>query len=253
MLDGCWKFLWDNKFQAAIWDFCDFIVSSRTRSFTVKTNESCRNSRAHSIPSLEGKKNVLFNVHWKCIKWERKKNFWLTGSTNGVSIQLCHKWNDFCLFGTGSGVLDCDCWINFLKNGNGLRFSELQLVSFANQYVPSPQNNIIVNFWSLKGIFNTWEQALHISNFVGWKVSTLFVWAYWTKDLSNNIWNWFLRLSEIIGTLTKLEEKRNSYKWSIAHLTFERAMRTLIVASAERFENFFLQSQVATIIRFISF
>ena len=29
------------------------------------------------------------------------------------------------------------------------------------QCVPSPPNNIIVGFWSLKGILKTWQQALH--------------------------------------------------------------------------------------------
>ena len=34
------------------------------------------------------------------------------------------------------------------------------------QCVPSPPNNIIVGFWSLKGIFKTWQPALHFLQFV---------------------------------------------------------------------------------------
>ena len=34
-------------------------------------------------------------------------------------------------------------------------------VFLAKECVPSPPNNIFVGFWSLKGIFKTWQQALH--------------------------------------------------------------------------------------------
>ena len=49
-------------------------------------------------------------------------------------------------------------------NGGGIS-SKMEMASRSRdsckQWVPSPPNNIIVGFWSLKGIFKTMQQALH--------------------------------------------------------------------------------------------
>ena len=86
-----------------------------------------------------------FYCRLKVYEMRIELNFWLTVSTNGVSTRLCPKLNVFGLFCSGSGVFDCDCRRNFLKNGDGFYFLELQLVLIAKQCVPSPPN-IIVGF-----------------------------------------------------------------------------------------------------------
>ena len=61
------------------------------------------------------------------------------------------------------------------------------------QCVLSPPNNIIVGFWSLKGIFKMWRQALHFlqsvesCRFIGWNVNTLFVSTRGTIHISNSL------------------------------------------------------------------
>ena len=47
------------------------------------------------------------------------------------------------------------------KMAMGFLFSKSRLVFLAKQCVPSPPDNIIVGFWSLKGFFKTWQQDLH--------------------------------------------------------------------------------------------
>ena len=68
--------------------------------------------------------------------------------------------HDYAIYGmilafSGSGVLDIDWWMNFIKNGDGLSFSQSRLVFLAKQCVPSPPDNIIVGFCSLEETFKT--------------------------------------------------------------------------------------------------
>ena len=77
----------------------------------------------------------------------REVKFWSTGSTNGESTQLCHKWNEFCL--ASSGVADCEWRNSVIKKRDGV-FSYSRLVFLTKQYMPSPPNNKNVVFWSSK-------------------------------------------------------------------------------------------------------
>ena len=64
-------------------------------------------------------------------------------------------------FGTRPGVGDCDWQGKFFMNGDSLPSSKSRLVFLTKQCVPLPPNYLIFGFWSLKGIFNMLEQALH--------------------------------------------------------------------------------------------
>ena len=50
-----------------------------------------------------------------------------------------------------------------LQKRDEFSFSLSRFVSLTNQCVPSPRNNIFVDFWSSKGMFETWQQSLHFS------------------------------------------------------------------------------------------
>ena len=80
---------------------------------------------------------------------------------------------------------------------------------------------------------------------VGWRLNSLFVWACWTKHISNNILNWFFGRFENLGPSNKLQEKRvcSFFKSNIAHLTSGRALKTLIVAFVEKHNSLFLHAK----------
>ena len=65
-----------------------------------------------------------------------------------------------------------------------------------------------------------------------------------TIDISNTILNWFCTLFKNVNPLTKWQEKGILLilKKNIAHLALRRALRTLIIASAERFKSLFVQA-----------
>ena len=126
--------LWDNnKLQAARGTSWELIAFSGTRSFTVKTTEPGPSWKDYSKTSLEAQKNMLLYCRLKVYEMTLEMSFWSTGSTSGQLTRLCHEWKNFCLFGTNSGVLDCDWQINFFKIGNGFRFSNSGRVFFVRQ------------------------------------------------------------------------------------------------------------------------
>ena len=63
-----------------------------------------------------------------------------------------------------------------------------------------------------------------------------------TKHISNNILNWFWTLFKNVNPWTKRQEKGVYliFKRNIAHLTHRRALRALIIASAERLGSLFV-------------
>ena len=65
----------------------------------------------------------------------------------------------FAFFGTGSGVIDFD-WRSFFKTEDVFSFSESRLAFLTKQFVPSLPN-LVVDFWSLKGLFKTWQHVSH--------------------------------------------------------------------------------------------
>ena len=66
-----------------------------------------------------------------------------------------------------------------------------------------------------------------------------------TIHISNKFLNWSWPLFKNVNTLTKRREKGVCLfiKRNIAHLTHRRALRTLIIASAERLKSFFVQAK----------
>ena len=75
-------------------------------------------------------------------------------------------------------------------------------------------------------------------------MNTLFVWACWTKHISNKILNSNSCLFKTIYPLVTLREKRKClfFKGNIAHLTRGCALRTLLFHSAERLKSLFVHA-----------
>ena len=65
-----------------------------------------------------------------------------------------------------------------------------------------------------------------------------------TIDISNNILNWLRIFFKYENLLTKRQEKgtRLIFKKNIEHLAHRRALRTLIIASAQRLKSLFVQA-----------
>ena len=66
-----------------------------------------------------------------------------------------------------------------------------------------------------------------------------------TIHISTDILNWFWILFNKVNFRTKRQEKRNCliFNWNNANLTHRRALRALIIASAERFKSLFVQAK----------
>ena len=66
-----------------------------------------------------------------------------------------------------------------------------------------------------------------------------------TKDISNNLLNWFWALFRNINAFAKRPERGSCwiFKRNIAHLSHGRPLRTLITASAERLKSLFVQAK----------
>ena len=62
------------------------------------------------------------------------------------------------LFGTGSGLLDCDCGANFPRTE--MVFLFLSHESIFEETI-NAANKKIVGFGSLKSMLETWQHALH--------------------------------------------------------------------------------------------
>ena len=66
-----------------------------------------------------------------------------------------------------------------------------------------------------------------------------------TLHISENILNWFWTLFKNVNTLTRWQQKGICliFKRNIAHVTHRRALRTLIIASADRLKCLFVQAK----------
>ena len=113
----------------------------------------------------------------------------------------------------------------FFKSGDGFSFSYARLVFLSKTMCTISTKNRLCRFlfrdWNIKQV----KAALAICTgvetkiFCGWKVNTLFVWARWTKHISNNLLNWVCPLFKNVRPLMKLQRKRNFLllKRNIAH------------------------------------
>ena len=154
--------LWDNnKLQTNGRSSWEYFVNSWTRSFTVGVTESCPKTTDYSIPSLETDKIMMLYCRLEVYKIRMEIKFWLTVSTNGESTRLCHKWNNFCLFGF-------TFWCAWLREVEKL-IQKWRLISFfivATRFFCKPMCTITTKqhncrFWTLKGRISLREQAFH--------------------------------------------------------------------------------------------
>ena len=67
-----------------------------------------------------------------------------------------------------------------------------------------------------------------------------------TMDTSKNILNWFWALIKIVSALAKRQEKGGCliFDRNIAHLAHRRALRLMIIASAEKLKNLIVQAKL---------
>ena len=173
------SWIWDiNKLQAARGLSCEIIVTSWTRSSTVRVTESDPKSRDHSKPSLETEKIKLVYCRLKVNKKRREMNFLLTASTNWESTQSCHKWNVFCLFWLWFGCAWLRLADEFLLKGGwflffvvAARFSWKALCTITTKQYNGRflvfRSNIqnVTAGCALFGVVET-------SHFIGWNVNT---------------------------------------------------------------------------------
>ena len=174
---------------------------------------------------------------------------WLKSSANRKQTSLFHIWTHFNLFWFRFGC----AWLwlaeKFLQKWRWLFVVATRLSCKTMCTVPTKQHNCrflvlkrkIQNMAAVFALFTVVE----ISRFIGWNVNTLFISICGTIHISNNILKWFWVLFKNVNPRTKRQEKRISliFKRNIAHLTHRRALRALIIASAERLKSFFVQAK----------
>ena len=176
--------------------------------------------------------------------------FSLTATNSRKLTQLCYKLNDFCLFGSRSGVLDGEWRINFFKIICLFFFAITTRLSWKAICTISTTHHTC-RFLVLKRKIQDVRASVALSTvvetgiFVDWKQNLLFVWACRTKHISNNILNSFLHLLGNVNPLVKRQEKGICLisKRNIAHLAHRRSLRTLIIASAERLKSILVQTK----------
>ena len=84
-------------------------------SFCSQSDWICSKTARRLNTVFGGWENRATLLQFESVQKRLEMNCWLTASTSGKSTQLRHKWNDFCLFGTGSGVVDPEWRRNFSK------------------------------------------------------------------------------------------------------------------------------------------
>ena len=165
---------WDNnKLQAARGISWEYIVSSWSRSFTVRVSESGSKWKDHSMPSLETKKIMLLYCRLKVYKMRMQKIFWLTVSTNGYSIRSSHKKYDCCLFWQKLGCVWLWLADNFPQKRRWLFFFVVATRLFCKTMSTISTKKTFVDFCSVNGILSTWEQVLQFLQ--SWKLEYLIV------------------------------------------------------------------------------
>ena len=83
-------------------------------------------------------------------------NMWFKSSTNRKRTSLFRIWTPFNIL-----VQVRICLVVIDGEISPKKEMVFHSRDSCKQCVSSPPNNIIVGFWSLKGIFKTWQQALH--------------------------------------------------------------------------------------------
>ena len=131
------------------------------------------------MTSLENEKIRFICCRLKVYKMRSKINFWITASTNGESKQLCHKPNNFCIFGSGSGVLECDWRSKFLKKKRWFVFFVIVTRLFCNAVCTVSTKQHYSRFLALKRIIQNVTvgsalfTAVKTRRFLGRKVNTI--------------------------------------------------------------------------------
>ena len=146
----------------------------------------------------------------------------------------------FPFFRSGSGVLGCDWRRRFFKKGDVFFLVTTSLFCKVMCTITTPSKNncrflvLKKNHQHVRAGFALFT-VVELKFFVSWKVYIFFAWTCWTIYISNNIFNWVLRLFKKISPLTKPEEIQFCLfsKTNSAHLTSGSAVKTLIVASTE--------------------
>ena len=154
--------LWgNNQLQAARENSRKLIVSSWTRSFTVRVTESGPNLRDHSMHLLETEKIMLLYCRLKVYRMKIEKNFWLPVSTDEKRHNYAIKGRIIAFFGSRSGVIKSDWRRYFYKERISFFFFVITTRLFDMAMCRIPPSNIIVGLQTLKGIFKTKQRALH--------------------------------------------------------------------------------------------
>ena len=196
----------NNKRQAARGKSWKHIVTSWTRSCTVRVTESGSQSRDYSMPSLETAKILLLHCRLEVYQMKVEMNFWLIVSTNGESTHLCHEWNYFCFFGTGSGVVEWDWRRNFSIKDMVFRFRNHDWPFWqSNMYATAKQLNCRFMVFksnlrnvAVRSALQPFEAAFIIL-FPCKVINTVLSQTIpsTTKDINKSTFNWFFVSSEI--------------------------------------------------------
>ena len=118
--------------------------------------------------------------------------FWLTVSTNGVSIWLCQNRITSAFFGSGSDVLGCDWRRNFFKRRWFFFFritTRLSCKTMCNTTVNQHNCQFLVLKRSSQNVAAGFAlfTVVETSHFIGWNVNTLFISKCWTIHISNSL------------------------------------------------------------------